>query len=86
MIRRVTYPGKQLHVEYELTESGISACRLLILIYEWSWEDMRRKGLPIDKSGEIWHKKREWDEDYMRTLFTEDLLTDARARGEHNNE
>lgn len=65
IITRTTYPEMPPRVEYHLTEAGQEVCELLHRIYDWGWRDMRRRGLPIDPLGEMWHGYREADESFM---------------------
>lgn len=62
LIYRNVLPEVPPRVEYCLTESGRAMIGLLDLVYDWGWVDMRRKGLPVDPMGEIWHGYRERDE------------------------
>ena len=52
-------------VEYRLTNEGKSLIGLLDMVYDWGWNDMKSKGLPIDALGEMWHGYREKDERIM---------------------
>ena len=52
-------------VEYHLTKVGYSLIGLLDLVYDWGWNDMRAKGMPVDALGEMWHGYREPDEKMM---------------------
>lgn len=66
LIYRNVLPEVPPRVEYCLTDSGRAMIGLLDLVYDWGWVDMRRKGLPVDPMGEIWHGYRERDEELMR--------------------
>ena len=65
LIYRTVLPTKPPQVEYRLTESGKALIPLLNQIYAWGWEEMKRRELPIDALGEMWHGFRERDEDFM---------------------
>jgi DNA-binding HxlR family transcriptional regulator len=65
LIERTVLPTTPPQVEYRLTEAGKSLVPLLQEVYRWGWEDMKRKGLPIDTLGEMWHGFREPDEALM---------------------
>ena len=66
LIYRTVLPTKPPQVEYRLTESGKALVPLLDQIYEWGWKEMKRRGLPIDALGEMWHGFREPDEELMQ--------------------
>lgn len=66
LIYRTVIPVKPPQVEYRLTEAGKSIIPLLDAVYRWGWEDMKRKEMPIDALGEMWHGFREPDEELMR--------------------
>ena len=57
--------------EYRLTEVGQSMAPLLRAVYDAGWQDMKRKGLPIDALGEIWHGYRERDARLMYRPYEE---------------
>lgn len=61
IIYRTIYPEVPPRVEYHLTDLGVSACALLHKLYDWGWHEMKRRGLPIDPLGEMWHGYRERD-------------------------
>lgn len=65
LIYRNVIPEVPPRVEYRLTESGKALVSLMELIYDWGWVDMRRKGLPVDVMGEMWHGYRERDEELL---------------------
>mgnify|MGYP004450072425 CR=1 FL=1 len=65
LVTRTVIPEKPPRVEYRLTEEGKSLIPLLDQVYKWGWEDMKRKGLPIDSLGEMWHGYREKDPEAM---------------------
>lgn len=65
LIYRVVLPEVPPRVEYHLTESGHSLIGLLDMVYDWGWNDMKRKGLPVDTLGEMWHGYRAPDQDKM---------------------
>lgn len=66
LVYRTVIPMTPPQVEYRLTESGKALIPLLDEVYRWGWEDMKRKGMPIDALGEMWHGFREPDEELMR--------------------
>lgn len=61
LITRTVLPETPPKVEYRLTESGRSLMPLLDMVYDWGWHDMKSKGFPIDRLGEMWHGYRERD-------------------------
>ena len=65
LIYRTVLPTTPPQVEYRLTQAGKSLVPLLDRIYDWGWEEMQRRELPIDALGEMWHGKREPDEAIM---------------------
>ncbi len=69
IIYRTVYPEVPPRVEYRLTEIGKTLCPLLDSMYDWAWEDMKRKNLEIDPLGEMWHGKRKQDEAIMRMAY-----------------
>ncbi len=66
VITRTVYPEIPPRVEYRLTELGRTICPLLDALYDWGWHEMKRRGLPIDPLGEMWHGYRERDEALMQ--------------------
>ena len=62
---RTVYAEVPARVEYRLTELGASVCPLLESLYAWGWHEMKRRGLPIDPLGEMWHGYREPDDSVM---------------------
>ena len=58
-------PDTPPRTEYRLTEAGRSMIPLLRAVYDAGWQDMKRKGLPIDALGEMWHGYRERDDRLM---------------------
>jgi len=69
LITRTVLPEVPPRVVYKLTPYGKSLIGLLDLVYDWGWNDMKRKGLPIDILGEMWHGYREREEDLMDRPF-----------------
>ena len=65
IINRTIYPEVPLRVEYHLTEQGKRLYDILMRIYDWGWNSMTARGLPIDPLGEMWHGYREKDEELM---------------------
>lgn len=55
LITRTVVPDVPPKVEYRLTEVGTSACQILRQVYDWSWHEMKRRGMDIDPKGELWH-------------------------------
>lgn len=69
LITRNVKPEVPPRVEYCLTTAGKTLVTLLDLVYDWGWNDMRRKGLPVDALGEMWHGYREPDVEAMTSPF-----------------
>jgi DNA-binding HxlR family transcriptional regulator len=65
LIYRTVVPGTPPRTEYRLTETGLSMVPLLRAVYDAGWQDMTRKGMPIDALGEMWHGYRERDDRLM---------------------
>ena len=65
LIYRNVIPEVPPRVEYRLTDAGWTLIGLLDLIYDWGWNDMKSKGLPIDALGEMWHGYRTPDDKVM---------------------
>ena len=65
LVHREVYAEVPPRVEYRLTNEGKSLIGLLDMVYDWGWNDMKSKGLPIDALGEMWHGYREKDERIM---------------------
>lgn len=65
LVCRNVLPEVPPRVEYRLTNEGKSLIGLLDLVYDWGWNDMKSKGLPIDALGEMWHGYRQADEQMM---------------------
>lgn len=65
LVYRTVLPTKPPQVEYRLTESGKALIPLLDQIYEWGWKEMKRRDMPIDALGEMWHGFRAPDKEYM---------------------
>lgn len=65
IIWRTVYPEVPPRVEYHLTERGKQLFDILLKIYDWGWNAMSDRGLPIDPLGEMWHGYREKDEELM---------------------
>ncbi len=66
LIYRTVLPEIPPQVEYHLTDVGRSLIPLLDAVYDWGWHEMKRRELPIDALGEMWHGYRERDEELMR--------------------
>ena len=71
LIFRTVVPETPPRVEYRLTDIGRSLVPLLNAVYDWGWHDMKRKGLPIDALGEMWHGYRERDPELMQHPYKE---------------
>ena len=69
LITRTVYAEVPPRVEYRLTPTGRSVCPILDAIYNWGWTEMKRRGLEIDKIGEMWHGYRERDEEAMDSPY-----------------
>ena len=65
LIDRTVIPETPPRTEYRLTEQGQSMVPLLRAVYDAGWQDMTRKGLPIDALGEMWHGYRDRDSSLM---------------------
>lgn len=65
LIYRTVLPQTPPQVEYRLTDAGKSLIPVLDVVYDWGWHDMKRKELPIDALGEMWHGYRERDPELM---------------------
>ncbi len=75
IIERVAFHETPPRVEYKLTETGITIIPILETLYDWGWNDMKRKGLQIDPLGEMWHGYREPDISAMDAPFKKDKKT-----------
>ena len=71
LLYRTVVPDTPPRTEYRLTEVGLSMEPLLRAVYEAGWQDMKRKGLPIDALGEMWHGYRERDDRLMYRPYEE---------------
>ncbi|MGM9614900.1 MAG: winged helix-turn-helix transcriptional regulator [Oscillospiraceae bacterium] len=69
LISRTVLPEVPPRVVYRLTPTGKSLVGLLDLVYDWGWNDMKSKGLPVDILGEMWHGYREPDHALMDRPF-----------------
>lgn len=69
LITRTIYPEVPPRTEYSLTDLGRSVIPILKIMYDWSWHEMKRRGLPIDPVGEMWHGYREKDPVLMNTPY-----------------
>lgn len=75
IIYREVLPEVPPRVVYHLTPNGEGLIYLLDLIYDWGWNDMKRKGLPVDILGEMWHGYREPDPELMMNPFSDSKKT-----------
>lgn len=64
LIERHVLP-ENLRVEYHLTEYGSTLLPILDAVYDWGWHDMKKKDIPIDPLGEMWHGYRKQDASRM---------------------
>lgn len=71
LIYRTVIPDTPPRTEYRLTETGLSMVPLLRAVYDAGWQDMKRKGMPIDALGEMWHGYRERDDTLMYRPYRE---------------
>ena len=69
LIYREVLPEVPPRVVYRLTPMGRTLIGLLDLVYDWGWNDMKRKGMPVDILGEMWHGYREKDPELMDRPF-----------------
>lgn len=69
LIYRIVLPEVPPRVVYKLTETGQMMIGVLDLVYDWGWKDMKRKGLPVDILGEMWHGYREPEPELMDRPF-----------------
>lgn len=69
LITRTVYAEVPPRVEYRLTPTGRSVCPILDAIYDWGWNEMKRRGVDIDEIGEMWHGYRERDEEAMDSPY-----------------
>ena len=60
---------ENLRVEYHLTEYGSTLLPILDAVYDWGWHDMKKKDIPIDPLGEMWHGYRKQDASRMHQPF-----------------
>ena len=68
LIERHVLP-ENLRVEYHLTEYGSTLLPILDAVYDWGWHDMKKKDIPIDPLGEMWHGYRKQDASRMHQPF-----------------
>ena len=73
LIKRNVYPEIPPRVEYTLTPSGDNAVRLLFQIYDWGYQEMKRRGLEIDRRGAMFHGYLEPDPTIMNMSMREYL-------------
>ena len=69
LVVRTVIPDIPPRVLYSLTEQGQKLIPLLKQVYEWGWNDMKSKNLPINTLGEMWHGHRERDEALMHEPY-----------------
>jgi DNA-binding HxlR family transcriptional regulator len=73
LVSRKVYPEVPPRVEYHLTELGYSTIPLLFSLYDWAWNDMNRRGIKIDKRGQMYHGYLEPDDTIMSMPMKEYL-------------
>jgi DNA-binding HxlR family transcriptional regulator len=71
LLYRTVVPDTPPRTEYRLTEQGEAMVPLLRMVYDLGWKDMKRKGMPIDALGEMWHGYRERDDTLMYRPYGE---------------
>ena len=86
LIERVVYPEIPPRVEYRLTEVGKSTIPVLFSLYDWGWHEMRRRGLRIDRRGQMFHGYLEPDEEFMQMPIEKLIEQVRRERGEEADE
>jgi DNA-binding HxlR family transcriptional regulator len=69
IVYRKIYSEIPPHVEYRLTDLGKSITPILDMLYDWGWHEMKRRDMPIDPLGEMWHGFRERDEELMESAY-----------------
>ena len=55
-------------------DEGKSIIPLLDKVCEWGWNEMRRRGIPVDAIGEMWHGFRERDKKLMKHPYKDGKL------------
>ncbi|WP_371379477.1 winged helix-turn-helix transcriptional regulator [Sporomusa aerivorans] len=70
LVMRTVYAEVPPRVEYRLTELGYSICPILNALYDWGREEMKKRKLPIDREGEIWHGYQKRNETIMQPPFS----------------
>lgn len=70
LITRTVLPEVPPRVVYNLTQQGKGLVGLLDMVYDWGWNDMKRKGMPVDILGEMWHGYRNCDPELMDSPFS----------------
>ena len=74
IVDRKSYDEIPPRVEYTLTPSGDNAVRLLFQIYDWGYQEMKRRGLEIDRRGAMFHGYLEPDPTIMNMSMREYLI------------
>ena len=82
LIMRVVYPEVPPRVEYRLTDVGKSTIPLLFSLYDWGWNEMRRRNMQIDRRGQMFHGYLEPDEEIMQMPIEKFIELVRRERGE----
>jgi DNA-binding HxlR family transcriptional regulator len=73
LIVREVFAEVPPRVEYHLSELGESVIPILFSLYDWGWKDMTRRGVKIDKRGQMYHGYLEPDEKIMSMPMKEYL-------------
>lgn len=73
IIYRKIYSEIPPRVEYYLTDLGRTINPILDMLYEWGWNEMNNRQLPIDPLGEMWHGFRQRDEEQMESAYQKQM-------------
>jgi DNA-binding HxlR family transcriptional regulator len=68
LIERTLYAEVPPRVEYHLTETGAQLLKIMDLLYDWGWHQMKARGIEIDSYSEMWHGYREKDYEFMKSI------------------
>lgn len=69
IVDRIIYPEIPPRVEYKLTKLGKTIMPILDALYHWGWNEMKRRNIPIDSLGEMWHGYASKDKKFMKNPF-----------------